>query len=376
MAIVAATPRTNTFTVAVASDGPFDIGFRLFDTSTLDVYVDGEITDDWTLSTNFVDGFDDDATLTFGTEQPAGTRVQIDGALTPARGADYVKSDPGLTRKLNIELARVWSSVSELHMKLGRAMRSTTPLPAFEGLSAETIANAMIAAGDIEQSLAEILAFTETQMRSVSEFSSLDAFESYRSAFDYWRVGSLVNVGDMTLQKRASDGGTIWVRVDQEADKLINSYLEDVAGSVEPRHLASIPAMSLLGNALVRQGRPRGVPYEEFLYNIGHRWYGDTANGGFNVPRSEVTPNAANATRSGRGTSTAGATTVTFHTPFAPCIPNVIITPKATNLADTPLTATLIGDPIPESFSFVIKDSTGTAVVRDFTYIATGNGDY
>lgn len=225
-------------------------------------------------------------------------------------------------------------------------------------------------------SLVEALVFTETQMRTVSEFSTLAAFESYRAAFDYWTVGSLVNVGDMTFQKRASDGGIVWVRVDQEADKLINSYLEDVAGSVEPRHLASIPAMSLLGNALVRQGRPRGVPYEEFFYNIGARWYGDTASGGVNIPRSEATPDAANAMRSGRGTSSAGATTVTFHTAFAPCTPNVVITPKAIDLADTPLTATLIGAPIPESFSFVIKDSTGTAVARDFTYIATGNGDY
>lgn len=243
-------------------------------------------------------------------------------------------------------------------------------------LAQTAASNAQASATEAELTLADVLDFTETQMRSVSEFSSLDAFESYRSAFDYWRVGSLVNVGDMTLQKRASDGGTIWVRVDQEADKLINSYLEDVAGSVEPRHLASIPAMSLLGNALVRQGRPRGVPYEEFLYNIGHRWYGDTASGGLNFPRSGVLPNAANAMRSGRGTSTAGETTVTFHTPFAPCIPNVIITPKATNLADTPLIVTQIGDADPTGFKLVIKNSAGAAIARGFSYIATGNGDY
>ena len=233
-------------------------------------------------------------------------------------------------------------------------------------------ASAATVAGDVDQ----IITFTGAQMQTVSEFSSQAAFESYRNAFDYWRPGSLVSVGDMTFQKRASDAGTIWVRVDQEADKLINSYLEDVAGSVEPRHLASIPAMSLLGNALVRQGRPRGIPYEEFFYNIGARWYGDTASGGINFPRSGVTPNAANAMRSGRGTSSAGATTVTFHTPFAPCIPNVIITPKAIDLADTPLTATLIGAPDPTSFTFVIKNAAGTAVARDFNYFATGNGDY
>lgn len=240
-------------------------------------------------------------------------------------------------------------------------------------VSANTAANAAATvAGDVDQ----IITFTGAQMQTVSQFSTLEQFEGYRTVFDYWASGSLVNVGDMTFQKRASDAGTIWVRVDQEADKLINSYLEDVAGSVEPRHLASIPAMSLLGNALVRQGRPRGIPYEEFFYNIGARWYGDTASGGINFLRSDVTPNAANAMRSGRGTSSAGATTVTFHTAFAPCTPNVIITPKAIDLADTPLTATLIGDPIPASFTFVIKNAAGTAVARDFNYFATGNGDY
>lgn len=238
---------------------------------------------------------------------------------------------------------------------------------------------ALRAANDADQTaqnLSDVLAFTDTQMRSVSEFSSLGAFEAYRQAFDYWRSNSLLNVGNMTFQKRASDNGLIWVRVDQEADKLLNGYLQNVPGVVESKHLEAIPALSLLCNMLDREGRPMGLSYEEFLYAIGHRWYGDTANGGFNVPRSTSLPNAANATRSGRGTSVAGETTVTFQTPFAPCIPNVIITPKSTSVSDSALTWNLIGDPGPTNFKCVIKDSTGTPVIRGFNYFATGNGDY
>lgn len=243
-------------------------------------------------------------------------------------------------------------------------------------IAQDAAAAAAESANEAELTLAEVLAFTDTQMRSVSEFSSQAAFEAYRNSFDYWRSGSLVSVGDMTFQKRLSDVGLLWVRVDEEADALLDGYLEDVAGVIQPRHLASIPPLSVMFNPLVRQGRPLGIPYQNFLYLVGQRWYGDTASGGINVPRSGVLPNAANAMRSGRGTTVAGETTVTFHTPFAPCIPNVIVMAKATSVADARLTVNLIGDPEPDHFKCVITDASGTPVVRGFDYFATGNGDY
>jgi len=299
-----------------------------------------------------------------GVTVAAGDRVLVKNQTNAANNGIWVASASAWTRAIDFNGARDMTRGTMVYVLDGTVNGDIQYIL--------TTANPAIG-GDLTFEIYRVGALASAY---ISQFSSLDHFNSVRASFDYWSSGSLVNVGDMTFQKRASDGGTIWVRVDQEADKLINSYLEDVAGSVEPRHLASIPAMSLLGNALVRQGRPRGIPYEEFFYNIGARWYGDTASGGINFLRSGTTPNAANAMRSGRGTSSAGATTVTFHTPFAPCIPNVIITPKATNLADTPLTVTQIGDAIPESFTFVIKNAAGTAVARDFNYFATGNGDY
>lgn len=132
MATVAKTPRTNSYTLASAGSGPFLIGFRLFDRDDLEVYVNGERSLDFVISSAFLDGYDDNASIAFNTPLDGGDRIQIDGALSPRREADYLNGDPGLSRKINVELARLWSSVSEIAMKLGRTVRTLDQTTPFE----------------------------------------------------------------------------------------------------------------------------------------------------------------------------------------------------------------------------------------------------
>jgi len=152
MATVAPTPRTITITLASASAGPFLLGFRLFDSDTLDVYINGVAASvTWSLTASYLNGYTDDASISFISDLPIGAVITIDGAQRAARDADYLNSDPGLTRKLNIELARLWAGLNEVKRDTRRSLRSFDYLPPFDGLAASDIAeaneNAIAAAG-------------------------------------------------------------------------------------------------------------------------------------------------------------------------------------------------------------------------------------
>lgn len=121
MATIPATPRTNLITLASPSAGPFLVGFRLFEDDALKVHVDGAVSTDFTVDATYVSGFDDAATITFGSTLATSTVVQIDGDMTPARDDDYLNG-PGLTALMNIEQGRVFAMLSELKMLLDRAV--------------------------------------------------------------------------------------------------------------------------------------------------------------------------------------------------------------------------------------------------------------
>lgn len=124
MATVANTPRTTTYTLASAGTGPYLTGFRVFEEDAISVYVNGAISVDWVMTTTFLDGYDDNTSITFGTALEIGDVIQIDGAQPAYRDYDYLNGDPGLSRKLNIELGRLWASVSEIAMQAGRSVRT------------------------------------------------------------------------------------------------------------------------------------------------------------------------------------------------------------------------------------------------------------
>lgn len=143
MATVPATPRTNTITLASDSAGPFLVGFRLFDSDGLAVYVNGELTTDYTVSATFLNGYDDTATITFSASKITGDVIVIDGDMTPARVADYLNG-PGLVDLINIEQGRAWAVLSELKMRLDRAALGLDP-----ALTLEDVQNIVAAAGSV-----------------------------------------------------------------------------------------------------------------------------------------------------------------------------------------------------------------------------------
>lgn len=121
MATVSPLPRTNIITLASPSAGPWLVGFRLFEAAALRVYINGALTTDYTVSANFVDGYDDNATITSGTTLASSTEIQIDGFMAPQRQDDYLNG-PNLVDEMNIELGRVWATLSENRMLLKRAV--------------------------------------------------------------------------------------------------------------------------------------------------------------------------------------------------------------------------------------------------------------
>lgn len=137
MATVSETTRSTRITLGSLTAGPFSVGFRLFDSDGLEVYVDGLASTAYTLSATFANGYSDAATITFDSALADGTVVQIDGRMIPGRSDDYVNPDPGLTEKMNIELARIWAAVSETRMLARRAIRGLDEVEAVEGVTSD-----------------------------------------------------------------------------------------------------------------------------------------------------------------------------------------------------------------------------------------------
>lgn len=150
MATVPASTRSTTISLLSSGAGPFDIGFRLFDTDTLDVFVDGVRSTAWTVSATFVDGFDDDATITFTSSITAPATIVIDGSLTPRRTEDFITGPRGLVRALNIELARVWSALSELKRDTKRAVKGFAALDPDQDVTSTAVASAQTYAAEAE----------------------------------------------------------------------------------------------------------------------------------------------------------------------------------------------------------------------------------
>ncbi|WP_188477258.1 tail fiber domain-containing protein [Primorskyibacter flagellatus] len=127
MATLSTAPRFTVVTLASATAGPFDLSFRLFDADSVDVFVNSVPATNWTLSANFVDGFDDNASITFDAPLEIGDNIWIESNLNPSRASDYLDG-PGLTAKLNIELARLWSATADNRRSIRNSVRFFQPL--------------------------------------------------------------------------------------------------------------------------------------------------------------------------------------------------------------------------------------------------------
>ena len=124
MATIPASPRSTTITLAESSAGPFDIGFRLFEGDSVDVFVDDDpVTTGFSIAFSPLNGYDDNAQITFDDPLEAGNVIRLDGALMPQRQQNYFNGDPGLTQKLNIELGRLWAAASEARRQNDRSIK-------------------------------------------------------------------------------------------------------------------------------------------------------------------------------------------------------------------------------------------------------------
>lgn len=121
MATIASTPRSQTFTAASASAGPYDLEFRLFSHESLQVFVNGVPTTDFTVSSDFSDGYDDAATLTFDVALSISDAVAIEPYPDVARPED-LQAGPNLTQKMNLEETRQMVSIADLFERSKRAL--------------------------------------------------------------------------------------------------------------------------------------------------------------------------------------------------------------------------------------------------------------
>jgi hypothetical protein len=124
MATVPPSPRITTSTLAGSTAGPFELGFRLFEADAVSVFVNDIQQDSgYTLSAAFSNGYDDNATVTFDAALESGDVLTFAGDQVPERQADYLNTDGLLTKKMNIELARIWASLFEIRSNVKRAMK-------------------------------------------------------------------------------------------------------------------------------------------------------------------------------------------------------------------------------------------------------------
>ncbi len=100
----------------------FTVGFPIFSlTEGLAVYIDGEETEDFTVSGTAVDGMYTNATVTLN-ESVYGMDVWLVGDLPPAYPDDIING-PTLTRKLNASFARKAAEVQELRRDTIRSLK-------------------------------------------------------------------------------------------------------------------------------------------------------------------------------------------------------------------------------------------------------------
>jgi hypothetical protein len=200
MATVSPLPRTNRITLSFSTAGPFEVGFRLFDTEALDVYVDGLPRTDWTLAATFQNGFSDSATITFTAPLANGAVIQIDGALIPAREDDYING-PGLTALMNIELARVWASLSEVNRLARTAVRGFDDQDPVEGISAAAFAGLETALDDAEAAALAAAASAAAALASQTSAAANAAL------LGVWR-GAWVTATSYAIGDRVSNAGS------------------------------------------------------------------------------------------------------------------------------------------------------------------------
>lgn len=122
MATLPEDDRSTTYTLGSATAGPFLVGFTLFDDDELRVSVNGTASTAFTVTSDYTDGYDDSASITFDSALSVADVVLIEGVVALSREADLVNGAPNLVSSINTELTRITAAGQETRRDASAAL--------------------------------------------------------------------------------------------------------------------------------------------------------------------------------------------------------------------------------------------------------------
>lgn len=232
MATLSTAPRFTEITLASATAGPFDLSFRLFDNDSVIVYLNGALVENWTVNSTYVDGYDDNASILFDEALEIGDVVRIESSLIPQRQVDYANG-PGLTEKLNIEFARLWSAISDIYRDVKRTIRTfedASPIP--------NPVSKLIGFDSVGQPTLYDFSPFSTDADGVIEYATISALaatdETSRGLGAIWKAGGL------RFKEVASDAAQPYRELAASGVRLVPDGF-----SVQPEHFGGTDAASV-----------------------------------------------------------------------------------------------------------------------------------
>ncbi len=217
MATLSSAPRFTTATLASATAGPFNIGFRVFATSTttakdaLEVLVNGAVRTDFTVSGTFTSGYSDTATINFTAPLAIADVVDIYGNLEPERQEDLIST--GLTRLLNLELPRLWTSVADMLIKAKSAVRLAggvaAPPITYDDGKVLIMQDSMIKAGPSADEITNAQSFADAAAASAAAAAISAASAGTQDTTFLQRSGLRCTIGGTANAITLTTGGSV-----------------------------------------------------------------------------------------------------------------------------------------------------------------------
>jgi hypothetical protein len=123
MTVVAKSDRYTSYTLASDQAGPFLVGFPLFDTDRLQVWVNEVLRSDYTISADFADGFDNDASITFSTSLVSADEIEILGDMRADKEREVLAGEGDATAAMQLQITRLTAMMQEVQRDMRRAVK-------------------------------------------------------------------------------------------------------------------------------------------------------------------------------------------------------------------------------------------------------------
>lgn len=124
MPVLAKSDRYTRFVLASAQAGPFEIVFPLFADSDLEVRVNDFVRTDFTVQSSYLDGQDDNATITFSFALESGDVIEIYGYRPSDKERQVVESDDDNIEATQIQISRLSAEVQEVQRDVDRSFKA------------------------------------------------------------------------------------------------------------------------------------------------------------------------------------------------------------------------------------------------------------